>query len=92
MIPISRAFKGQNYRYTSTKRYKEYQHQRTCLKSQRDTISKLETLALKEELMSQGVITLKEFNNVVEKVYATYPPDKQDQVIHKILKARLLLK
>ena len=87
---ISYTLKG-NYRYTGTKKYKEYQHQRTCLKTQRETSKYLETQALRDELLFLGVITLKEFTSVIQRVYDTYPVEKQDDAIQRILKARLLL-
>ena len=82
---------GKNYRYTASKKYKEYQHKRTCLKTKRNNARYLEIQQLRDELLSRDAITLNEFNDVIQKIYDTVPPDKQDRIIEKILEGRLFL-
>jgi len=87
---ISKAFKSR-YRYNATNKYKEYQHERTCLRKQKETIKDLQIQTLREELKSSGIVTLKKFEDAIQRIYDTYPVEKQDTAIEKILNARLLL-
>ena len=86
MHHISDALGKKKYRYTGSKKYRERMHQKKCASTQDKLALQLRKLHLEHK-----DVELKEFNAIIQKVYDTYPPEQQDEVIEKILKARLLM-
>lgn len=78
--------KEKKTRYNGTKKYKETMHIQKCIETQEHINTLIARLR-----NSTPSATLKSIDDVIQKIRLTIPLEKQNNIIKKIIKARLLI-